>query len=154
MNVAVDVRIASASQLLDVGGLRWDSLLENGGSPDESRDVFSERFAEWGGAHTSTHTCFAAVASDGIVIGMAWLAITQRVPSARAFDRAFGDVQCVYVVPELRNSGIGARLVRAVLERAADLGLEPVTVHSSAGAVPFYRRAGFASEDVLLHVRA
>lgn len=154
MKVDVDVRIASPAELLDVGGLRWDSLLENGGSPEDSRDIFSERFAEWGSTHTSTHTCFAAVASDGLVIGMAWLAITQRVPSARAFDRASGDLQCAYVVPELRNSGIGARLVRAVLVRAADLGLERVTVHSSADAVPFYRRAGFASEDVLLHLRA
>lgn len=154
MNVAVDVRIASPSELLEVGGLRWDSLLENGGSPEDSRGVFSERFAEWGSAHKSTHTCFAAVASDGLVIGMAWLAITQRVPSARAFDRASGDLQCVYVIPKLRNSGIGAQLVHAVLERAANLGLERVTVHSSAEAVPLYRRAGFASDDVLLHVRA
>lgn len=151
----IDVRVASPAELVEVGGLRWDSLIENGGEPESAREVFAQRFADWAGANGMTHTCFVAVSvADGSVVGMTWLAVTRRVPSARAFDRASGDLQCAYVRPELRSGGVGSRLVRAVLDRAKEQGLERVTVHSSPGAVRFYKRAGFATEDVLLHVRA
>lgn len=150
----VEIRPASPAELVEVGGLRWDSLIENGGEPEYLREVFAERFADWARANGTSHTCFVAVSvADGTVVGMTWLAVTLRVPSARAFDRASGDLQCAYVRPDLRNDGVGARLVRAVLDRAKEQGLERVTVHSSPGAVRFYKRAGFATEDVLLHVR-
>lgn len=45
----------------------------------------------------------------------------------------------------------GGRLMAAIVERARELGLERVTVHSSPRAVPAYERNGFASEDRLLH---
>ncbi|MGO4299802.1 GNAT family N-acetyltransferase [Leifsonia sp. RAF41] len=147
----VEVRPAQPGEWRAVGGLRWDSLAEFGGEAHESRDVFADRFAEWAATHRDTHECFVAVA-EGRVVGMTWLATLPRVPSARAFDRASGDLQCAYVVPELRNDGIGGRLIDAVLARAAERELERVTVHSSPGAVVVYERHGFAVEDRLLHV--
>jgi GNAT superfamily N-acetyltransferase len=91
------------------------------------------------------------VVRDGVIIGMAWLAVVQRVPSPRALRRASGDLQCVYVIPGERDGGVGGRLVEAVLARAQDLGLERVTVHSSPRAIPAYARRGFASSPRLLH---
>lgn len=44
---------------------------------------------------------------------MTWLAITQRVPHPRAFERLSGDVQCVYVVPAERARGVGGELIEA-----------------------------------------
>lgn len=146
----VVIRRAQPDEWAVVGGLRWDSLLEAGGSPDDARDGFAERFAAWAAAH-GTHECFVAVRDDR-VLGMAWLAVTDRVPSARLFDRASGDLQCAYVVPDQRNRGIGGRLIDAILARAAELHLERVTVHSSPRAVSAYRRHGFTSaDDRLLH---
>jgi predicted N-acetyltransferase YhbS len=46
-------------------------------------------------------------------------------------------------VPELRNAGIGAALMAAVLAEARARELEFVTVHSSTLAVPMYERSGF-----------
>jgi GNAT superfamily N-acetyltransferase len=133
-----------------VGGLRWDSLQESNVEPESPRDVFAERLAAWAAAHDS-HECFVAV-HDGRVLGMTWLAVVDRVPSARRFDRASGDLQCAYVVPDLRNRGIGGKLIDAILARAAELGLERVTVHSSPRAIPVYERHGFTStDDRLLH---
>lgn len=149
--VDVDVRAARSDELAAVGGLRWDSLLENGGEPDATRDHFATAFAEWAVAHGESHECIVAVA-EGRVMGMMWLAIVPRVPSARSFDRASGDLQCAYVVPELRNAGIGGRLIDRILDRARERRLERVTVHSSPRAVPVYERQGFAVEDRLLHV--
>jgi GNAT superfamily N-acetyltransferase len=61
-----------------------------------------------------------------------------------------GDVQCVYVLPEERASGLGGRLIDAVVEHAHDLGLERMTVHSSVRAIPAYSRHGFAVSPRLL----
>jgi len=147
----IEVRPARPEEWAAVGGLRWDSVTEFGGVADDPREVFAERFARWAAAHTDGHECFVAVAGDRVV-GMAWLAVVSRVPSARAFDRESGDLQCAYVVPELRNAGIGGRLIDAVVDRARERGLERVTVHSSPRAVPAYERHGFAAEGRLLHV--
>jgi GNAT superfamily N-acetyltransferase len=146
----VDVRSARPGDWAAVGGLRWDSLLEFGGEPDEPRAEFAARFAEWAEANQATHECFVAVA-DGDVIGMTWLARTPRVPSARAFERASGDLQCAYVAPGHRGHGTGGRLIDAVLARAAEHGDERVTVHSSPRAVPVYERHGFVVDRRLLH---
>jgi GNAT superfamily N-acetyltransferase len=147
----VEVRPARPEEWAAVGGLRWDSVTEFGGVADDTREVFAERFARWAEAHTDGHECFVAVA-DGRVVGMTWLAVVPRVPSARAFDRASGDLQCAYVVPGRRGAGIGGRLIDAVVDRARERGLERVTVHSSPRAVPVYERHGFASDGRLLHV--
>lgn len=147
----VEVRPARPDEWAAVGGLRWDSVTEFGGVADDPRDVFAERFARWAQDNTASHECFVAV-DDGRVIGMTWLAVMPRVPSARAFDRASGDLQCAYVVPDRRDAGVGGRLIDALVQRARERGLERVTVHSSPRAVPVYERHGFASQDRLLHV--
>ncbi|MFP3464969.1 GNAT family N-acetyltransferase [Leifsonia sp. SIMBA_070] len=146
----VEIRPARPEEWAEVGGLRWDSVADLGGVAVDPREVFAAAFARWAGEHADGHECIVAVAGDRVV-GMMWLAIVPRVPSAKSFDRASGDLQCAYVVPELRNRGIGGRLMEAVLARARDLGLERVTVHSSPRAVPAYERHGFAPEDRLLH---
>ncbi|WP_457853237.1 GNAT family N-acetyltransferase [Streptomyces albidoflavus] len=61
-------------------------------------------------------------------------------------------MQCTYVVPEERGRGLGGVLIDAVLERAAGLGAERVTVHSSERAVPACARRGFAGSPYLLQV--
>jgi GNAT superfamily N-acetyltransferase len=71
-------------------------------------------------------------------------------PAAARRHRRFGDVQSVYVIPELRNSGAGAALLDAVLTEARRLNLEHVTVHSSDRAVRFYQRAGFQHDECWL----
>jgi GNAT superfamily N-acetyltransferase len=148
--VAVEVRPARPDEWIVVGGLRWDSNREFGGECEDTRESFAVRFAAWAAGRPS-HECFVAV-DDGRVLGMAWLAIVERVPSARLFERASGDLQCVYVVPDRRDGGVGGRLIDVVLERAAELGLERVTVHSSPRAVPVYQRHGFTADDErLLH---
>jgi GNAT superfamily N-acetyltransferase len=147
----IEVRPARPDEWAAVGGLRWDSVFEFGGVADDSREVFAERFALWAADHADSHECVVAV-EDGRVVGMTWLAVLSRVPSARAFDRASGDLQCAYVEPGRRNAGVGGRLIDAIVDRARERGLERVTVHSSPRAVPVYERHGFASEDRMLHV--
>ncbi|MQA78101.1 MAG: GNAT family N-acetyltransferase [Streptosporangiales bacterium] len=103
---------------------------------------FVDSFASWISDHLPTHLPFVAELGDDVV-GMAWLVLTERVPSPERRYRRSGDVQSMYVVPEVRDHGIGAALLEAVLADADRLALEHVTVHSSDQAVPLYQRAGF-----------
>ena len=147
-----EVRAARPAEFEAVAALRWHWVAEQDGRPDAGRDEFARAFTTWARENAATHRCFVLV-RDGQVLGMAFLAITSRVPSPRAFTRASGDVQCVYVVPEARDSGLGALLLDAVLRLAGELGLERVTVHSSARAVRAYERRGFAATPALLQIK-
>lgn len=144
-------RPAQPHELAAVAEFRWRWVQELYGTPDTMLDEFVPRFVAWAREAESSHRCMVMVRDD-VVIGMAWLAITQRVPHPRTFERMSGDVQCTYVVPEERDRGLGGELIEAVLAWARDLGLERVTVHSSDRAVSAYSRHGFEASPRLLQV--
>lgn len=149
---SIEVRPARPDDLAAAAELRWRWLQEaRGTSPPMSRAEFVPRFTAWARENAATHRCTVAV-RDGRVVGMAWLAVLPRVPHAASFDRACGDVQCVYVLPEERAAGLAGRMVDAILDTARDLGLERVTVHSSERAVRAYERSGFRVSPRLLQV--
>lgn len=138
----VTVRRATATDAPALARLRWRWRVEERGEPGVDRAVFLDFFTTWVVDHLATHLPFVAEA-DGQLSGMAWLMLADRVPHPGSIDRRTGDVQSVYVVPELRNSRVGAALLDAVLREARDRELEHVTVHSGDRAVPFYLRRGF-----------
>ncbi|MET8999143.1 GNAT family N-acetyltransferase [Amycolatopsis sp. NPDC004169] len=145
----IEVRAARPAELEEVAALRWRWVAERDGLPEGGREAFVRAFAAWARENAATHRCLVLVRDDR-VLGMAFLAITPRVPTPAAPSRAAGDLQSVYVVPEARDGGLGGRLIDGALRLAAELGLERVTVHSSPRAVPAYRRRGFAVAPELL----
>ncbi|MEV0218345.1 GNAT family N-acetyltransferase [Streptomyces sp. NPDC050704] len=146
----ITVRPAAPHELDVVAELRWQWVLEEQGAPVTEHEEFVEHFVSWARENASSHRC-TVLARDEAIIGMAWLAILQRVPSPRAPQRASGDLQCVYVVPGERDSGLGGRLLDAILISARELGLERITVHSTPRAIPAYSRHGFEPSPRLLH---
>ncbi|HZN78006.1 MAG TPA: GNAT family N-acetyltransferase [Micromonosporaceae bacterium] len=142
----VTVRRATAIDAPALARLRWRWETEGSEALRIDRTSFVEYFAAWVVDHLHTHLPFV-VEVDGRLSGMAFLNLTNRVPTPSKLDRRTGDVQSVYVVPELRNSGVGAALIGAVLAEARQRELRRVTVHSSDLALPFYRRAGFGDPD-------
>jgi GNAT superfamily N-acetyltransferase len=149
----ISIRPARSGELAAVAALRWEWLVENGDEVLGEREAFVRHFVDWARDNAGSHRCMVVVRDDGVVIGMAWLAVVQRVPTPRAPRRASGDLQCVYVVPGARDGGVGGALIRAVLDGARELGLERVTVHSSPRAIPAYARCGFEESPRLLHAR-
>ncbi|GCD47536.1 GNAT family N-acetyltransferase [Streptomyces paromomycinus] len=120
------IRPARPDDLEAVAALRWQWVQETDEAPPVTpRDAFVRHFVAWSQENASSHHCLVMVRGD-VVIGMACLAVTRRVPSPRALERASGDVQCVYVVPHEREGGLGGRLIDAVLELAREQGLERV----------------------------
>lgn len=148
----VSARRATAADAPALARLRWRWRVDERDRPAVDETVFLESFAAWVVDHLATHLPFVAEV-DGHVCGMAWLVVADRVPHPGVLDRRTGDVQSVYVVPELRNTGVGAVLLDAVLREARDRELEHVTVHSSDRAVPFYLRSGFRDRQRWLEWR-
>lgn len=145
----VTVRRAEAADAPALAELRWRWRADERGEPAADRDAFLKSFTDWVVDHLDTHLPFL-VDVDGRTAGMAWLMLADRVPSPMLPDRRTGDIQAVYVVPELRDGGVGTALLAALLAEARDRGLEHVTVHSSGRAVPFYLRNGFVREETWL----
>jgi GNAT superfamily N-acetyltransferase len=143
------VRPARDDEFEAIAVLRWQWALEEEREPAGGREEFIRFFAAWSRGHADSHQCTVAARGEQLV-GMAFLAVLPRVPNPRAFDRASGDVQCVYVLPAERNRGIGALMIDHMMGKARERGLERVTVHSSSGAVSAYARGGFAVSPVFL----
>lgn len=146
---SITIRPPREDELDTLARLRWQWVLENGDTPTTSRGEFVEAFVQWAARNTSSHRPMIMLRGRE-VIGMAWLAILQRVPTPRATERSSGDVQSMYVVPAERHRGHGGRLIDAIMKTAHELGLERVTVHSSERAIPAYERHGFNASDRLL----
>jgi ribosomal protein S18 acetylase RimI-like enzyme len=147
--VPVTIRRADDDDMPGVAALRWRWIVdENAADEHVERSTFVDAFVAWAVDHRSSHHCVIAE-DEGTLVGMAWLAIVDRVPSPRALGRRSGDVQSVYVVPERRGAGVGRQLIDALSSHADALGVERTVVHSSGGAVGFYEREGFASTERL-----
>jgi GNAT superfamily N-acetyltransferase len=149
--VLVFVRRAAAEDAPALARLRWKWRTEERDELGADRATFVNFFTTWVVDNLATHVPFL-VEVDGRHAGMAWLMLGQRVPSPHNFSRRTGDIQSVYVVPELRNAGVGAALLAAILDHARDLELTRVTVHSGERAVPFYLRGGFTDDTTWLEL--
>lgn len=147
--VNAEVRPARDDEFEAVAGLRWRWELENYPPPAVARDTFVAHFADWAREHADSHRCTVAV-RDRELIGMAWLAVFERVPTPESSLRLTGDLQSVYLIPEARAGGIGSRLVTAAIEQARALDIQKITVHSGTRAIPVYARNGFEASPKLL----
>lgn len=62
-------------------------------------------------------------------------------------DQAGGEIQGLYVSPDVARRGVGQKLLSTLEERARAFGLESLHLTSSLNAVSFYERAGFKSRE-------
>ncbi|MDA3803789.1 MULTISPECIES: GNAT family N-acetyltransferase [Clavibacter] len=149
----IAIRAAEPADMRAVAELRWRwSVDESGTAPVTDPAGYVAATTAFADAHAGTHRCVVAE-RDGVVVGLAWLALTDRPPTPDDLSRVAGDVQSVYVVPELRGSGTGSRLVAALLDDARAAGCRYVRVHSSPRAIAVYARAGFAVDETYRVVR-
>src|SRR5262245_44937333 len=76
---------------------------------------------------------FVLVATDaGLILGVAAM-------------NASGEITLNYVSPDARLRGVSKALVRRLEQQAAELGVEAVTLRSTATAARFYESAGYRS---------
>jgi GNAT superfamily N-acetyltransferase len=139
------------SHLIAVAEQRFDWAVSNGHAPIQDKSTFTSAFVNWAKEHDETHQCLVVIDGDDNVMGFGFLAMTQRVPAPHRDKRWSADIQAVFVPPEHRNSGIGSRLLEALVETARQQGAEHLTVHSSQGALTAYQRAGFTADPLMMY---
>lgn len=144
----MQVEAAGLDDVNDLARLLWLFAASHEQAKQDTAG-FGDDLAEWWLRQQHTHVAFVARASSGIV-GMAWLARVPRVPRPGVTERASGDIQSLFVLPEHRRRGIGTALVAAVCAEAERLGLARLTVQANGCALHLYERAGFAASRTLL----
>jgi GNAT superfamily N-acetyltransferase len=149
----VVVRRVGAQDAPLLARLRWQWRGDERGEVGlVSRESFVDYFTTWTVDNLATHLPFLAEV-DGRPAGMAWLVLSSRTPSPTLMDRRAGDVQSVYIVPELRGQGVGTKLMGALIQHARDLELVYLTVHSAATATGFYARLSFFDDHQWMALR-
>ena len=145
----VQVRPANATDGEALATLRRACRLEKEPDRGGHEQTFLAGFLTWWHRSQASHR--AVIASiDGVDCGMGFLAIVGRVPDPDQLDRNHGDLQSVYVLPERRAQGVGTQIVAALIDIAASVGCDKVTVHSGRRSVALYERAGFSRHDRIL----
>lgn len=141
---------ATAEHVRQVARLRWEWALANGRDPGTTESGFLGTFEQWWCEHGHTHLCVVGLEREEVV-AFGFVALTPRVPGPHVPSRRSADVQAVFVVPRLRNAGVGGRLIDRLVSLAREAGAEHVTVHSSVRAVTAYERAGFTHDPLMLN---
>jgi len=140
-----------AAAPVDVGALarlRWRLYLEQFPDIAEPFDTYRERFLRFAAWALDRDDWRGWVAEDeDEIVGNAWLQTVPRVPApGRPDPSSMGYLTNMYVAPELRGSGLGGRLLRAVLDHCRAQGFELVLAFPADAAYGFYEHAGFTRE--------
>jgi GNAT superfamily N-acetyltransferase len=149
--LAPTIRRAGLDDAKALARLRWLWRTVERGEYGLSPAEFDVAFTQWWSTRLTSHVAYIAEhAADAI--GMAWLAVFDRMPQPRQLERLAGNVQSVFVLEEYRNCGTGRALVDAVISEAKSRGLGYLIVHPSVRAYPLYERLGFSETDQILHM--
>ena len=81
--------------------------------PVEAEEAFVGRCTEWMAQQLrgKAWRCWMAVLED-VAVGTLWLQLIEKLPNPVGHPDYHGYVTSVYVVPHLRNAGIGSALLR------------------------------------------
>ncbi|MGA2836522.1 MAG: GNAT family N-acetyltransferase [Acidimicrobiales bacterium] len=148
---AVEVRIGSVEDVQALAALRYEWRVGERGERGLDPVSFEAALSEWMRGHTD-HIPFLALRGS-TPIGMAWLAVVDRVPGPEQFTRRSAYVQSVYVVEHERAAGVGSKLMELVTDHARDMGLGYLAVHPSERAFSLYHRMGFEGTGRVLELR-
>ena len=148
------IRPASVRDADQLAQLRWDFRIEGGTPQSTTLNEFVQEMRAFVGDLLVEGTAWRAwVAEDANrLVGCVWTQVVERVPhpNLRRGERPIVYVTNMYVVPELRNGGIGGRLLDAAVAYARERRASAAILWSSARSISLYRRAGFGHEDAPL----
>lgn len=145
------IRDATPEDSAAIASLRLTWAKERGDAAEDA-DTYASGLSTWIHAHAGNVVGKLAQREDGVVIAMGWLAVVDRLPTPNQHDRRSGDIQSVYVLPDQRSTGIGRKIIDALVDEGRARGLNRIVVHSSAMGEDFYRRIGWTHSELLLEL--
>jgi N-acetylglutamate synthase-like GNAT family acetyltransferase len=148
------IRPATPDDADELARLRWDFRVEHGTPISRTFDAFAEEFRAFANDVLVDGAPWRAwVAEDeGRLVGCVWLQLVEMVPhpNRARWERPIVYVTNVYVEPDLRDAGLGARLLDAAMGFAREHEVAEAIVWPTPRSVSFYRRAGFGTESAPL----
>ena len=150
----MEIRPATPDDANELARLRWDFRVEHGTPVTRTFEEFASEFRVFvtdalaGGARWRAWVAHA----DGGLVGCVWLQPVEKVPhpSRGRWERPLAYVTNVYVEPDLRDAGVGARLLDAAMTFAREQRMSEAVVWPTPRSVSLYRRAGFGTESAPL----
>ena len=142
------IGFATVDDVDDLARLRFALYEEQDGTVWESSEVYRERFAAFAARALASEDWRAWVARlDDRPVGAMWLHTVDRVPVPGKVAGPIGYLTNVYVIPERRNTGLGAQMLDRVTAWCRREGFSEVIVWPTERSRPFYARAGFTRPD-------
>jgi GNAT superfamily N-acetyltransferase len=136
----IRVRLTGPADVRAIAALRakWTGA-------DSDRE-FEQHVAAWIAAEGDRRLIWIA-SLDGEPAGLASLLEYHRMPRPDRLDSRWGYVGNMFVREDLRNRGIGAALLAAIIGESDARGYARLVLSPTERAVPLYRRAGFVDAD-------
>lgn len=115
----------------------------------EPDDDFLRRCATWMAPRLESGSAWRAwlAEADGREAGSVWMQLVEKIPNPGQEGESLAYLSSFYVRPEHRNAGIGAGLLRTVLDECARLGVDTVFLWPSERSRSLYARNGFRHAD-------
>ncbi len=152
--MSVTVRKASAEDITALAGLRWTWRVDElGERPAGNHEQFLDAMRVWWATHPDHVAVLAHQGDEVSAVGMAWLAVGDRVPSPAGPRPRSAWVQSVYVRPDRRDRGIGRGMLALVAEIGRTENCAYLAVHPSPRSTSLYERCGYVMYQGLLELR-
>ncbi|MFN7940771.1 MAG: GNAT family N-acetyltransferase [Thermoanaerobaculia bacterium] len=94
----------------------------------------------------SVWRCWVAE-SQGRIVANLWIETFEKLPNPARDQERHAYLTNFYVAPELRNGGLGRRMLAAAIEWCAGQDVDAILLRPSDRSRAFYRRAGFDATD-------
>ncbi|HSU16009.1 GNAT family N-acetyltransferase [Longimicrobium sp.] len=153
-DVAVTIRRASTKDADALAALRWEFRAAIT-APNEDRDAFVPRCAEWMRARLGDGDSWRAWVAevDGEIVGTVWLQMLEKMPNPVDEPEVHGYITNLYVRESARG-GVGVRLLAAALDECAAAGVHQAFLWPTQRSRTLYHRAGFEGDgDVMVWAR-
>jgi GNAT superfamily N-acetyltransferase len=136
----IRVRLTDPADIPTIAALRaqWTGAVSDG--------EFEQHVAAWIAAEGDRRLIWIASLGDEPA-GLASLLEYHRMPRPDRLDSRWGYVGNMFVREDLRNRGIGAALLAAIIGESDARGYARLVLSPTERAVPLYRRAGFVDAD-------
>jgi N-acetylglutamate synthase-like GNAT family acetyltransferase len=148
------IRPATPDDADELARLRWDFRVEHGTPVTRTFEEFAAEFRAFVTDVLADGAPWRAwvAQADGRLVGCLWLQLIEKVPHPNRGrgERPLAYVTNVYVEPDLRDAGVGARLLDAAMTFAREQRMSEAVVWPTPRSVSFYRRAGFGTESAPL----
>lgn len=89
---------------------------------------------------------------DGKLIGAVWLQLVEKIPNPRAEAEHHAYLTNFYIDKSERGSGIGTRLLRAVIDWCQTRDVHAIILWPTERSRGLYERHGFAVRDDLMEL--